>query len=180
MEDYVLDIMIGKDGNTRSIRVDLPPFTLVGATTRFGDLSAPLRDRFGVVERLEYYTVEELYKIVTRTANVYQFNIDTDAAVELARRSRGTPRIANRLFIRVRDFAMVLGDGNITKAITSSSLDKLHIDPNGLDYTDFRYLRAIAVKFKGGPVGLETIAATISEESSTIVDVYEPYLLQEG
>ena len=180
MEDYVLDIMIGKDGNTRSIRVDLPPFTLVGATTRFGDLSAPLRDRFGVVERLEYYTVEELFKIVSRTANVYQVNIDTDAAVELARRSRGTPRIANRLFRRVRDFAMVLGDGNITKDITSSSLDKLHIDPNGLDYTDYRYLRAIAEKFKGGPVGLETIAATISEESSTIEDVYEPYLLQEG
>ena len=180
MEDYVLDIMIGKDGNTRSIRVDLPPFTLVGATTRFGDLSAPLRDRFGVIERLEYYTVEELYKIVTRTAGVYQVGIDKDAALELARRSRGTPRIANRLFRRVRDFAMVLGDGNITKDICSSSLDKLHIDANGLDYTDYRYLRAIVMNFKGGPVGVEAVAATISEEASTIEDVYEPFLLQEG
>ena len=180
MEDYVLDIMIGKDGNTRSIRVDLPPFTLVGATTRFGDLSAPLRDRFGVVERLEYYSIEELYKIVLRTAGVYQIEIEKDAALELARRSRGTPRIANRLFRRVRDFAMVLGDGNVTKEICSSSLDKLHIDSNGLDYTDYRYLRAIVMNFKGGPVGVEAVAATISEEASTIEDVYEPFLLQEG
>ena len=180
MEDYVLDIMIGKDGNTRSIRVDLPPFTLVGATTRFGDLSAPLRDRFGVVERLEYYTVEQLYNIVNRTAGVYGVNIEKEAASELARRSRGTPRIANRLFRRVRDFALVLGDGNITKDIASSSLDKLHIDGNGLDYTDYRYLRAIVNNFKGGPVGVEAVAATISEEASTIEDVYEPYLLQEG
>ena len=180
MEDYVLDIMIGKDGNTRSIRVDLPPFTLVGATTRFGDLSAPLRDRFGVVERLEYYTVDELYKIVLRTAGVYQVEIEKDAAIELARRSRGTPRIANRLFRRVRDFAMVLGDGVITKDIASSSLDRLHIDANGLDYTDYRYLRAIVMNFKGGPVGVEAVAATISEEASTIEDVYEPFLLQEG
>ena len=180
MEDYVLDIMIGKDGNTRSIRVDLPPFTLVGATTRFGDLSAPLRDRFGVIERLEYYTIEELNKIVTRTAGVYQVGIEKDAAIELARRSRGTPRIANRLFRRVRDFAMVLGDGTITKDICSSSLDKLHIDANGLDYTDYRYLRAIVMNFKGGPVGVEAVAATISEEASTIEDVYEPFLLQEG
>ena len=180
MEDYVLDIMIGKDGNTRSIRVDLPPFTLVGATTRFGDLSAPLRDRFGVVERLEYYTVDELYKIVLRTANVYQIEIEKDAAIELARRSRGTPRIANRLFRRVRDFATVLGNGVITKDIASSSLDRLHIDSNGLDYTDYRYLRAIVNNFKGGPVGVEAVAATISEEASTIEDVYEPFLLQEG
>lgn len=180
MEDYVLDIMIGKDGNTRSIRVDLPPFTLVGATTRFGDLSAPLRDRFGVVERLEYYTVEQLFKIVNRTAGVYGIKIEKDAALELARRSRGTPRIANRLFRRVRDFALVLGDGNITLEIASSSLDKLHIDGNGLDYTDYRYLRAIVNNFKGGPVGVEAVAATISEEASTIEDVYEPYLLQEG
>ena len=180
MEDYVLDIMIGKDGNTRSIRVDLPPFTLVGATTRFGDLSAPLRDRFGVVERLEYYTVDELYKIVLRTAGVYQVEIEKEAAIELARRSRGTPRIANRLFRRVRDFAIVLGDGTITKDIASSSLDRLHIDSNGLDYTDYRYLRAIVNNFKGGPVGVEAVAATISEEASTIEDVYEPFLLQEG
>ena len=180
MEDYVLDIMIGKDGNTRSIRVDLPPFTLVGATTRFGDLSAPLRDRFGVIERLEYYTIEELNKIVLRTANVYQVEIERDAALELARRSRGTPRIANRLFRRVRDFAMVLGDGVITKDIAASSLDRLHIDSNGLDYTDYRYLRAIVMNFKGGPVGVEAVAATISEEASTIEDVYEPFLLQEG
>ena len=180
MEDYVLDIMIGKDGNTRSIRVDLPPFTLVGATTRFGDLSAPLRDRFGVVERLEYYTVEELNKIVLRTANVYQVEIEKDAALELARRSRGTPRIANRLFRRVRDFATVLSNGVITKDIAQSSLDRLHIDGNGLDYTDYRYLRAIVNNFKGGPVGVEAVAATISEEASTIEDVYEPFLLQEG
>ena len=180
MEDYVLDIMIGKDGNTRSIRVEIPPFTLVGATTRFGDLSAPLRDRFGVVERLEYYTTKELLQIVLRTANVYQVEISEEAAIELARRSRGTPRIANRLFRRVRDFAQVLGDGVITKEICSSSLDKLHIDSNGLDYTDYRYLRAIVENYKGGPVGVEAVAATISEEASTIEDVYEPYLLQEG
>lgn len=180
MEDYVLDIMIGKDGNTRSIRVDLPPFTLVGATTRFGDLSSPLRDRFGVVERLEYYTNLELEMIINRTAGVYAVDISLDAAKELAKRSRGTPRIANRLFRRVRDFAQVLGDGRITKEIASTSLDKLNIDQNGLDYTDYRYLKAIIENFKGGPVGLEAISATISEEASTIEDVYEPYLLQEG
>lgn len=180
MEDYVLDIMIGKDGNTRSIRVDLPPFTLVGATTRFGDLSSPLRDRFGVIERLEYYTHDELLKIVQRTANVYEKAIDLDAAIELAKRSRGTPRIANRLFRRVRDFAEILGDGTIDKAICASSLDKLNIDQNGLDYTDYRYLKGIIENFGGGPVGLEAIAATIGEEATTIEDVYEPYLLQEG
>lgn len=180
MEDYVIDIMIGKDGNTRSLRVDLPAFTLVGATTRYGDLSAPLRDRFGVVERLEYYTISELNQIVLRTANVYEIKIDSDASVELARRSRGTPRIANRLFRRVRDFAQVLGDGVVTKEITKTTLDKLHIDSNGLDRTDYRYLRAIIENFKGGPVGANAIAATISEEASTIEDVYEPFLLQEG
>lgn len=180
MEDYVLDIMIGKDGNTRSIRVDLPPFTLVGATTRFGDLSSPLRDRFGVVERLEYYTHEELLQIIKRTASLYGVDITDDASKELAKRSRGTPRIANRLFRRVRDFAMVLGNGSIDLRIAKSSLDKLHIDSNGLDHTDYRYLRAIIENFKGGPVGVEAVAATISEESSTIEDVYEPYLLQEG
>ena len=180
MEDYVIDIMIGKDGNTRSIRVDLPPFTLVGATTRYGDLSAPLRDRFGVVERLEYYTVAQLNQIVLRTASIYGVEIMKDASVELARRSRGTPRIANRLFRRVRDFAQILGDGTITKEIAANSLDKLNIDSNGLDYTDYRYLRAIIENFKGGPVGANAIAATISEETSTIEDVYEPFLLQEG
>ena len=180
MEDYVLDIMIGKDGNSRSIRVDLPPFTLVGATTRFGDLSSPLRDRFGVIERLEYYNHKELLQIVKRTAGVYEKTIEEDAAIELARRSRGTPRIANRLFRRVRDFAEILGDGTINKDICASSLDKLNIDANGLDYTDYRYLRGIIEHFKGGPVGLEAIAATIGEEATTIEDVYEPFLLQEG
>ncbi len=180
MEDYVLDIMIGKDGNSRSIRVDLPPFTLVGATTRFGDLSSPLRDRFGVIERLEYYNQNELLQIVKRTAGVYEKEIDEDAATELAKRSRGTPRIANRLFRRVRDFAEILGDGKIDKRICASSLDKLNIDANGLDYTDYRYLRGIIENFKGGPVGLEAIAATIGEEATTIEDVYEPFLLQEG
>ncbi|MDE6655832.1 MAG: Holliday junction branch migration DNA helicase RuvB [Anaeroplasmataceae bacterium] len=180
MEDYVLDIMVGKDSNTKSIRVDLPPFTLVGATTRFGDLSAPLRDRFGVVLRLEYYTLEELKLIVSRTASVYGTTIDTEALEELASRSRGTPRIANRLFRRVRDFADVKNEGNITLPICTEALSKLGIDKNGLDYTDHRYLKAIIHTFKGGPVGVESIAATISEEVSTIEDVYEPYLLQEG
>ncbi|MDE7384517.1 MAG: Holliday junction branch migration DNA helicase RuvB [Anaeroplasmataceae bacterium] len=180
MEDYVLDIMVGKDSNTKSIRVDLPPFTLVGATTRFGDLSAPLRDRFGVVLRLEYYTLEELKMIVSRTASVYGTEIDAEALEELASRSRGTPRIANRLFRRVRDFADVKNEGRITLKICTEALSKLGIDKNGLDYTDHRYLKAIIHTFKGGPVGVESIAATISEEVSTIEDVYEPYLLQEG
>ena len=180
MEDYVLDIMVGKDSNSKSIRVDLPPFTLVGATTRFGDLSAPLRDRFGVVLRLEYYTLEELKQIVSRTSNVYGAHMDEEALVELASRSRGTPRIANRLFRRVRDFADVKNEGLITLPICIEALKKLGIDKNGLDYTDHRYLKAIIQTFKGGPVGVESIAATISEEVSTIEDVYEPYLLQEG
>ncbi len=180
MEDYVLDIMVGKDNTSKSIRVDLPPFTLVGATTRFGDLSAPLRDRFGVVLRLEYYTLEELKAIVSRTANVYGTSMDLEALQELASRSRGTPRIANRLFRRVRDFADVKNEGKITLDICNEALGKLGIDKNGLDYTDHRYLKAIIHTFKGGPVGVESIAATISEEVSTIEDVYEPYLLQEG
>ena len=180
MEDYVLDIMVGKDSQTRSIRIDLPPFTLVGATTRFGDLSAPLRDRFGVVTRLEYYTIEELKLIITRTAKVYETKIDENAALELARRSRGTPRIANRLFRRVRDFADVKNDGVITLEICKEALAKLGIDDDGLDYTDYRYLRAIVEVFKGGPVGVDSLSATISEEVTTIEDVYEPYLLQEG
>ena len=180
MEDYVLDIMVGKDNQTRSIRVNLPPFTLVGATTRYGDLSSPLRDRFGVVLRLDYYTKDELKEIVNRTANVYETEIDDLASDNLARRSRGTPRIANRLFRRVRDFADVKNDGVISNEICDIALTKLGIDNDGLDYTDYRYLRAIVETFKGGPVGVDSLAATISEEVSTIEDVYEPYLLQEG
>ncbi len=180
MEDYVLDIVIGKDHESRSIRIDLPPFTLVGATTRFGDLSAPLRDRFGVVFRLPYYNVEDLKKIVARTSKVYQNEIELSAINSLAMRSRGTPRIANRLFRRVRDFAEIIGDGIITEKITNHALSKLGIDHNGLDHTDYRYLRSIVEKFSGGPVGIETLAATISEEITTIEDVYEPFLLQEG
>ena len=180
MEDYVLDIVVGKDSQTRTIRVDLPPFTLVGATTRFGDLSAPLRDRFGVVLRLDYYTTNDLKEIVTRTAKVYDTKIDNEAVIELGLRSRGTPRIANRLFRRVRDFADVKNNGVISLDICKEALKKLGIDQDGLDYTDYRYLRAIVEIFKGGPVGVESLAATISEEVSTIEDVYEPYLLQEG
>jgi len=180
MEDYVLDIVVGKESQTRTIRVDLPPFTLVGATTRFGDLSAPLRDRFGVVLRLEYYSDDELKEIITRTAKVYDTKIDLEAVKELGMRSRGTPRIANRLFRRVRDFADVKNDGVISISVCKEALGKLGIDNDGLDYTDYRYLRAIVETFKGGPVGVESLAATISEEVSTIEDVYEPYLLQEG
>ena len=180
MEDYVLDIVVGKESQTRTIRVDLPPFTLVGATTRFGDLSAPLRDRFGVVLRLEYYSDEELKEIITRTAKVYDTKIDLEAVQELGMRSRGTPRIANRLFRRVRDFADVKNDGVISIDVCKEALKKLGIDNDGLDYTDYRYLKAIIETFKGGPVGVESLAATISEEVSTIEDVYEPYLLQEG
>ncbi len=180
MEDYVIDIVVGKDSQTRSIRIDLPPFTLVGATTRFGDLSAPLRDRFGVVLRLDYYKVSELQFIIERTARVYETEIDPKAAENLAIRSRGTPRIANRLFRRVRDFADIRNDGVISLDICNTALKKLGIDDDGLDYTDYRYLKAIVQTFKGGPVGVESISATISEEVSTIEDVYEPYLLQEG
>ena len=180
MEDYVIDIVVGKDSQTRSIRIDLPPFTLVGATTRFGDLSAPLRDRFGVVLRLDYYKVDELKFIIERTAKVYETKIDKEACLNLALRSRGTPRIANRLFRRVRDFADIKNDGVISLDICNMALKKLGIDDNGLDYTDYRYLKAIIETFKGGPVGVESLSATISEEVSTIEDVYEPYLLQEG
>ena len=180
MEDYVLDIVVGKDNQTRTIRVDLPPFTLVGATTRFGDLSAPLRDRFGGVLRLEYYTDDDLREIITRTAKVYNTKIDKDAVNELSVRSRGTPRIANRLFRRVRDFADIKNDGVISLDICKEALQKLGIDSSGLDYTDYRYLKAIVETFKGGPVGVESLSATINEEVSTIEDVYEPYLHQEG
>lgn len=180
MEDYSLDIVVGKEQTSRTIRVDLVPFTLIGATTRYGDLSSPLRDRFGVVERLDYYTVEDLKNIVIRTAKIYDCKIDYEASVELARRSRGTPRIANRLFRRIRDFASIIGDGDITLDITKKALDKLDINPDGLDFRDIKYLKGIVENFKGGPVGIDAIASTIGEEASTIEDVYEPYLLQEG
>lgn len=180
MEDFSLDIIVGSDGNSRNIKIDLPPFTLVGATTRAGDLSGPLRDRFGIVSRLDYYTEEELYKIIKRTSRVLEVTIEDSAAKELAKRSRGTPRVANRIFKRVRDFALVMGNGNIDKKITQLSLERLKVDELGLDNTDKQLLEAIIYKFNGGPVGIESLAASISEEVSTIEDVYEPYLLQLG
>ena len=180
MEDFTLDIIVGTEGNTRNIKIDLPPFTLVGATTRAGDLSAPLRDRFGIISKLQYYTVEELTQIIKRTAKVLGVGIEDDAAVELASRSRGTPRIANRLFKRVRDFALVKGDGNIDKDIINIALDRLKVDNMGLDETDHELLLAIIKKFNGGPVGVEAVASAIGEEVTTIEDVYEPYLIQIG
>lgn len=180
MEDFKLDIIVGSDSSSRNIRIDLPPFTLVGATTRAGDLSSPLRDRFGIVAKLEYYTEDELTEIVKRTGRVLNTTIDDEAAHELAKRSRGTPRIANRLFKRVRDFAQVLGDGNINLEIAKIALDKLKVDKLGLDSTDYNLLKSIIEKFNGGPVGIEAIASSIGEEQSTIEDVYEPYLLQTG
>ncbi len=180
MEDFTLDIIIGNDSSSRNIKIDLPPFTLVGATTRAGDLSAPLRDRFGITAKLQYYNTKELTKIVKRTSKVLDVSIDEDAAIELASRSRGTPRIANRLFKRVRDFALVEGEGIITKEITKRSLDRLKVDAMGLDDTDYQFLKAIIERFNGGPVGIEAIASSIGEETSTIEDVYEPYLLQIG
>ena len=180
MEDFTLDIMVGSENSARSINVDISPFTLVGATTRYGDLSSPLRDRFGVVLRLDYYSVDDLMMIASRTAKVYDTDIDDDACKELALRSRGTPRIVNRLFRRVRDFAMVLNDGRITIDITKHALAKLDIDDKGLDRIDHKYLEVLMKQFKGGPAGLDAIAASIGEESQTVEDVYEPYLLQEG
>lgn len=180
MEDYALDIMIGKGPSARSVRLDLPPFTLIGATTRAGLLSAPLRDRFGVVSRLELYTMEELSYIVSRGADIFGIEIIGDAADEIALRSRGTPRIANRLLKRVRDYAQVRGDGMITPEIAKESLKMLQVDPMGLDLIDHKMLNAMITSFRGGPVGLDTIAATIGEESQTIEDVYEPYLMQIG
>ena len=180
MEDFSLDIIVGSEGNSRNIRIDLPPFTLVGATTRAGDLSAPLRDRFGIIDKLQYYTVEELTLIVKRTARVLNVFIDDDAAVELAKRSRGTPRIANSLFKRVRDFAMVDGDGSVTLEVTEKALDRLKVDKMGLDNTDRELLSAIIYKFNGGPVGVEALSSSIGEEVTTIEDVYEPFLLQNG
>ena len=180
MEDFSLDIIVGSEGNSRNIKIDLPPFTLVGATTRAGDLSAPLRDRFGIISKLQYYTIEELTEIVKRTARVLSIEIENDAALELAKRSRGTPRIANRLFKRVRDFALVKGNGIIDLEITNNALNRLKVDKIGLDNTDHELLLAIINKFNGGPVGIEAIASSIGEEVTTIEDVYEPYLLQMG
>ena len=180
MEDFTLDIIVGNDSSSRNIKIDLPPFTLVGATTRAGDLSSPLRDRFGIISKLQYYTTDELTKIVKRTSSVLNSPIDDDAAVELALRSRGTPRIANRLFKRVRDYALVVGDGLITLDIARMALDKLKVDRLGLDDTDYHLLKSIIEKFNGGPVGIEALAASIGEEQGTIEDVYEPYLLKNG
>ncbi|WP_010251691.1 Holliday junction branch migration DNA helicase RuvB [Acetivibrio cellulolyticus] len=180
MEDYALDIIIGKGPSARSIRLDLPKFTLIGATTRAGLLTSPLRDRFGVINKLEMYTPKELKAIVERSAGILSIGIEEDASEEIARRSRGTPRIANRILKRVRDFAQVKGEGLITKEIASMSLDALEIDPIGLDGVDRSLLMSIIDKFAGGPVGLDTLAATTGEETNTIEDVYEPYLLQLG
>ncbi|MBK0007783.1 MULTISPECIES: Holliday junction branch migration DNA helicase RuvB [Priestia] len=180
MEDFCLDIVIGKGTSARSVRLDLPPFTLVGATTRAGLLSSPLRDRFGVLSRLEYYQEEDLASIVERTAAILDVEIDEKATFEMARRARGTPRIANRLLRRVRDFAQVKGDGAITERLANEALEMLQVDRLGLDHIDHKLLRGIIEKFRGGPVGLDTISATIGEESHTIEDVYEPYLLQIG
>lgn len=180
MEDFTLDIIVGSDSSTRNIKIDLPPFTLIGSTTRAGDLSSPLRDRFGIVLKLEYYTNEELDLIVKRTSRVLECNITEDASFELAKRSRGTPRIANRLFKRVRDFALVMADGSIDLNVAQMSLDKLKVDHLGLDNTDYNLLKSIIERFNGGPVGVDAIASSIGEETTTIEDVYEPYLLQMG
>ena len=180
MEDFTLDIIINNDGSGRSIKIDLQPFTLVGATTRIGDLSSPLRDRFGIINHLNYYTHEDLEKIVKRTAKVYGTKIDSKAAMEIARRSRGTPRLANRLFKRVRDFALVNELDTINEEITKSSLDKLKVDNVGLDETDHKLLKTIIEKYNGGPVGIDALASSIGEEKTTLEDVYEPFLIQNG
>jgi Holliday junction DNA helicase RuvB len=180
MEDYQLDIMIGEGPSARSIKLDLPPFTLVGATTRAGLLTSPLRDRFGIIQRLEFYTTPELCRIVTRSASILGCEIDQDGALEIARRSRGTPRIANRLLRRVRDFAQFKRDGVVNHAAASQALDMLSIDSNGFDHMDRRLLMAMIEKFGGGPVGIDSLAAAISEERDTIEDVLEPYLIQQG
>lgn len=180
LEDYTLDIIIGKGPSARSIRLDLPKFTLIGATTRAGSLTTPLRDRFGIIERLELYDTDELTEIVSRSAKILEIKIEEEASKEIARRSRGTPRIANRILKRVRDYAAVLGNGDITLEVARLALNKLDIDELGLDETDRKVLKTMIEKYKGGPVGLETIAATIGEEADTIEDVYEPYLIQIG
>lgn len=180
MEDFCVDVVIGKEASTRSVRIDLPPFTLVGATTRAGDLSAPLRDRFGIISKLEYYDEKDLKTIIDRTSRVYSMPMDDDAKSALAMRSRGTPRIANRLFRRVRDFAQFNGEDIISKQRTIEALDRLKVDQLGLDDVDHKYLLGIIHRFRGGPVGLESLAASIGEEPQTLEDVYEPYLLQIG
>ena len=180
LEDYSLDIIIGKGPSARSIRLDLPKFTLIGATTRAGSLSTPLRDRFGIISKLELYSEEDLKSIVKRSSDILEINIEPEAANEVAKRSRGTPRIANRLLKRVRDYAIVLGNGNITLEITKIALSKLEIDDLGLDNTDRKILETIIYKYAGKPVGVEALAATINEEVETIEDVYEPYLMQIG
>ena len=180
MEDFCLDIVVGKGPEARTVRLDLPPFTLVGATTRAGALSAPLRDRFGVLLRLEYYDDDSLAEIVSRSATLFDVTIDAEAAGELARRSRGTPRIANRLLKRVRDYAQVLSDGAITHALANQALELLQVDPRGLDHIDHKLMQCLIERFNGGPAGVDTLAASIGEESMTIEDVYEPYLMQIG
>jgi Holliday junction DNA helicase RuvB len=180
MEDFVIDIVIGKGATAKSIRLDLPKFTLVGATTRAGMLTPPLRDRFGVVDRLEFYTIDELKRIILRSAQVFNVAIDEDGAIELARRSRGTPRLANRLLKRVRDFAQVKYDGKITKEVAGFALDLLEVDKLGLDHIDREILLTMIERFNGGPVGVEAIATTIGEDPGTIEEVYEPYLVQNG
>ena len=180
MEDFTLDILVGGEGSSKTVRISLPPFTLVGATTRAGDLTAPLRDRFGIIAKLKYYNDDELFEIVKRTSKVLKIDIDDDSAYELAKRSRGTPRIANRLFKRVSDFAIVEENDYIDLEVTKNALDRLKVDKVGLDETDHQLLVAIIKKFNGGPVGIESIASVIGEEVSTIEDVYEPYLLQKG
>ena len=180
MEDFCLDIIVGGEGSSRSIKINIPHFTLVGATTRAGDLSAPLRDRFGIIAKLNYYTDEELFLIAKRTSKVLDTEITDEAAMELAKRSRGTPRIVNRLFKRVRDFALVEGNGVIDIDIMNKALKRLKVDSVGLDETDYNLIKAIIERFNGGPVGIEAIASSIGEEATTIEDVYEPYLLQQG
>lgn len=180
MEDFFIDVVIGKGEEARSIRIDLPPFTLIGATTRFGSLSAPLRDRFGVQLRLEYYDVPSLITIVQRTSDIFEVDIDDDSAHELARRSRGTPRIANRLLRRVRDFSIVKDEASISLGTTTHALEVLEVDPEGLDPVDHRIMKTIINTYGGGPVGLETVAVSIGEEIITLVDVYEPFLIQSG
>ena len=180
MEDFTLDIIIGSEGSTRNIKIDVPPFTLVGATTKAGDLTSPLRDRFGIVNKLQYYTEEELTSIINRTSKVLGSSIDEEAAKSLATRSRGTPRIANKLFRRVRDFALVEGKSVIDLDVTNKALDRLKIDKIGLDETDKEILLTIIDKFNGGPVGIESLATAVGEETSTIEDMYEPFLIQKG
>lgn len=180
MEDFKISLVVGKDESSRAINIDLPPFTLIGATTRVGDLTSPLRDRFGIISKLEYYSIEDLVKIVKRTARVFNFKIDDEAAFQIAKRSRGTPRIANRLFKRTRDFATYENLDKINLEITLKALDALKVDSLGLDYVDIAYLKGIIKRFKGGPVGIDSIASAIGEETTTLEDVYEPFLIQIG